>query len=107
MPEPGGEPGAAPEEEPALTPAQPEVAGQQALGLTPDAVYEDVPEQVQRIRENARKIQEEIGRLRGVPQFAEDDDAIYLGSAWGSLARRERDAVVQPPRPEVVPASPW
>ena len=67
--------------------------------------HEDMPEQVHRIRENARRAQEEIDRLRGIPQFAEDDDANYLGSAWGSLARRERDVIIQPPKPDIVPAS--
>ena len=96
---------APPDEKPVFTVAQREVAGQQALGLTPTTVHEKVPEQVHKIRENARKAQEEIDRLRGIPQFAEDDDAAYLGPAWGNLARRDRDAIVQPPKPDMVPAS--
>ena len=50
-----------------LTPAQREARGQQALGLTPQTVHDEVPEQVHRIRENARKAQEEIDKLRGTP----------------------------------------
>jgi len=88
-----------------LTSAQREARGQQVLGLTPSTVHDEVPEQVHRIHENARKAQEVIDKLRGTPQFAEDDDAVYLGAAWGNLARRDRDAIVQPPKPEVVPAS--
>jgi len=91
--------------EASLTPAQREARGQQALGLTPPTVHDEVPEQVHRIRENARKAQEQIDKLRGTAQYAEDDDAVYLGTAWGNLARRDRDAIVQPPKPEVVPAS--
>jgi len=38
-----------------------------------------------------------------MPRFAEDDDAAYLGTAWGSLADRDREAIIQPPKPETVP----
>ncbi len=88
-----------------LTPAQREAVGQQALGLTLTTVHEEVTEQVHRIRQNARETQQEIDKLRGTPEYAEDDDAIYLGVAWGDLDRRDRDAIVQPPKPDVVPAS--
>jgi hypothetical protein len=81
-----------------------EVAGQQALGLTTEAVDDDIPATVLRIRENARNAQEDIDRLRGMPQFAEDDDAAYLGPAWGGLATHDRDAIIQPPKPEMLPA---
>jgi hypothetical protein len=84
---------------------QREARGQQALGLTPPTVHAEVPELVHRIRENARKAQEEIDKLRSTAQYAEDDDAVYLGTAWGDLARRDRDAIVQPPKPDVMPAS--
>jgi hypothetical protein len=91
--------------EPPLTSAQREARGQQALGLTPPTVHDEIPEHVHRIRKNARKAREEIDKLRGTAQYAEDDDAVYLGTAWGDLARRDRDAIVQPPKPDVVPAS--
>jgi hypothetical protein len=96
---------AAPPGEPTLTSVQREARGQQALGLTPPTVHAEVPELVHRIRENARKAQEEIDKLRSTAQYAEDDDAVYLGTAWGDLARRDRDAIVQPPKPDVMPAS--
>jgi len=86
-------------------PGRSDARGQQALGLTPSAAHEEIPEQVHRIRENARKAQAEIDRLRGTPQYAEDDDAVYLGAAWGNLIRRDRDAILQPPKPGIVPAS--
>jgi hypothetical protein len=94
--DPGGEPS---------TPGQREARGQQALGLTPSAVHDEVPGQVHRIRENARKAQAEIDRVRATPQYAEDDNDVYLGAAWGNLIRRDRDAILQPPKPDVVPAS--
>jgi len=81
-----------------------EAAGQQVLGLTAEAVADDIPATIVRIRENARRAQEDIDRLRGMPQFAEDDDAAYLGTAWGSLAGRDREAIIQPPKPEMLPA---
>jgi len=80
-------------------PAERDLLGQQMLGLTPVAVREDVPDLVWRIRENAQRAQEEIDRLRGMARFAEDDDALYMGPAWGSLA-----AILQPPKPDLVPA---
>ena len=42
--------------------------------------------------------------MRTIPEYAEDDDAAYLGPGWGSLARRDRDAILQPPKPDLIPA---
>ena len=95
-----GDPG----REPPPAPDRSEAHGQQALGLTPSAVHDEVPGQVHRIRENARKAQAQIDRVRSTPEYAEDDD-VYLGAAWGNLIRRDRDAILQPPRPDIVPAS--
>ena len=85
--------------------AERDAYAQQALGLTPETVAEEIPEQVIRIQENVRSAQEKIDRLRTTPQFDEHDDSAYEGPAWGDLARRERDAILQPPKPDVVPAS--
>ena len=30
---------------------------------------------------------------------------MHLGTAWSVLARRDREAIIQPPKPEVTPAS--
>ena len=68
-------------------------------------MHDEVPGQVHRIRENARTAQAEIDRVRATPQSAEDDNDVYLGAAWGNLIRRDRDAILQPPKPDVVPAS--
>lgn len=87
------------------TPAQRDAYGQQVLGLTPDTVHEEIPEQVQRVCDNVRKAQDIIDRHRGTPEYAEDDSSEYLGPAWGDLARRERDAILQPPKPDIAPAS--
>ena len=65
----------------------------------------DVAEQIARITENARRAQEQIDYLRSQPQYAEHDDSLYLGPAWDVLARRERAAIIQPPKPEITPAA--
>jgi hypothetical protein len=87
-----------------LASAQREAHGQQLLGLTPETVHEEIPEQVQRVCGNVRKAQEIIDRHRGTPEYAEGDSSEYLGLAWGDLARRERGAILQPPKPDITPA---
>ena len=64
----------------------------------------DAAEHVARIVDNARRAQEQINYLRGQPEYAEHNDAIYLGLAWDVRAGRERDAIIQPPRPDLAPA---
>jgi hypothetical protein len=81
-----------------------EVSGQLALALRPEAASQPIPEELLRIRDNARRVQEEIDQLRTIPEYAEDDDAAYLGAGWGTLARRDRDAILQPPKPDLIPA---
>lgn len=98
------EPAEPPAADPQLTSAQREAHGQQLLGLTPETVHEEIPEQVQRVCGNVRKAQEIIDRHRGTPEYAEDDSSEYLGLAWGDLARRERDTILQPPKPDITPA---
>jgi hypothetical protein len=82
-----------------------ELLGQLMLGLTPETVHDKIPDPVLRIQESVRVVQEKLDQLRGVAQYAEHDDSLYLGPAWGDLAQRERDAVLQPARPDIVPAS--
>jgi flagellar biosynthesis GTPase FlhF len=90
--------------ETALRP-QHEVLGQPALGLTPETVDEAIPAQLQRIRENMRTAQARIDDLRDTRVPSEDPDEMGLGLAWDVLARRDRDAILQPPRPEITSAS--
>ena len=87
-----------------LTAEQREAASREALGLTADAVHEGIPEQVLRIRENVRVAQARIDDLRNTRVPSEDHDGEDLGRAWDVLGRRERDAIVQPPKADVVPA---
>ena len=90
-------------------PAEPAVqsrdlAGQLALALRPEAASQPIPERLLQIRDNARRVQEEIDKLRTIPEYEEDDDAAYLGPGWATLARRDRGAILQPPKPDLVPA---
>ena len=90
----------------ALAPSrQREAAGQLALRLTPETAHEPVPEQVTRIRENARTAQAKLDELASTPLPAAGEDGLSPGPAWPAEARRERGAILQPPRPEVVPSS--
>jgi hypothetical protein len=81
-----------------------EVSGQLALALRPEDASQPIPDELLRIGDDARRVQEEIDKLRTIPEYEEDDDASYLGPGWASLGRRDRDAILQPPRPELIPA---
>lgn len=70
-----------------------------AADIAPDAL-----DRLARIADNARRAQQQIDYLRSMPRYAADDHSVYLGTAWEMLARRERDAIIQPPKPEIVPA---
>lgn len=80
-------------------------AGQRALGLTPETLHEEVPEQVARIRETARQVQAKIDDYASTREPAEEPDTAEPGPAWNVQARRRRDAILQPPKPDIVPAS--
>src|SRR5215831_15163074 len=82
-----------------------EALGQLMLGLTPETVHDEIPDPVTRIQESVHVVQEKLDQLRGIGQYAEHDDSLYLGPAWSDLGQRDRDAVLQPARPDIVPAS--
>jgi hypothetical protein len=83
----------------------PQAAGQLALGLTPETVHDEIPAQVRRIRASAQRAQEKLDYLRGLPERGTEEGELAPGDSWAVLAGCERDAVLQPPKPEVVPAS--
>jgi hypothetical protein len=64
-----------------------------------------VAEQVTRIAKQAHRAQEQIDYLAGLPEYADEHQTIFTGPAWDVLARRQRDAIIQSPRPEIVPAA--
>jgi hypothetical protein len=92
-----------PLDEPA-TSKQREAAGQLALGLTQETVHAEIPEQVQRIAQNARIAQAKLDELAHTPLPGADEDDPSPGPAWPVTSGPDRDAVLQPPRPDVVPS---
>jgi conjugative relaxase-like TrwC/TraI family protein len=87
------------------TSKQREAEGQLALGLTPETVHAKIPEQVLRIRQNAKIAQAKLDELAHMPLPGAEDDELSPGEAWPDAAGRERGAVVQPPKPNVVPSA--
>ena len=69
------------------------------------AAHEQIPEQVLRISQNASTAQAILDDLAHMPLPGTDADDLSPGLAWPAAAGRERDAVLQPPRPDVVPSA--
>ena len=82
-----------------------EADGQLMLGLTPHTAHHEIPEHVLRIRDNAKIAQAKLDDLISLRQPATDADDISPGLAWPAAQQRDRDAVLQPPQPEVVPST--
>ena len=93
-----------PEDQPALG-SQRDLDGQLALGLTLQAARDEIPAQVLRIRENARIAQAKLDDLASLPLPAPEEDDRSPGLAWPAQPGHDRDAVLQPPRPDVVPSA--
>ena len=79
--------------------------GRRALGLTPQAAYDEIPEQVLRIRQNPAIAQAKLDDLARTPLPGTSEDDPSPGLAWPVAMIRERDAILQPPRPDVVPST--
>ena len=82
-----------------------EANGQLMLGLTPGTAHHEIPEHVLRIRDNAKIAQAKLDELAGLREPAADADDLSPGLAWPVAQQRDRDAVLQPPQPEVVPSA--
>ena len=93
-----------PQGQPALG-SQRDLDGQLALGLTLQAARDEIPAQVLRIRENARIAQAKLDDLASLPLPAPEEDDRSPGLAWPAQPGHDRDAVLQPPRPDVVPSA--
>ena len=87
------------------TSKQRETRGQLALGLTTETVHDQIPEQVLRIKQNAAIAQAKLDELAHTPLPSADEDGLSPGPAWPVPAAPDRDAVLQPPRPDVVPSA--
>jgi hypothetical protein len=75
------------------------------LGLTPETAHQGIPEHVLRIRDNAKAAQAKLDELASLREPAADTDDLSPGLAWPAIHQRDREAVLQPPQPEVVPAA--
>ncbi len=64
----------------------------------------DVADRLAQITERARQARQQLDCLATMPQFADEEQSVYTGPAWDVLARRQREAIIQPPRPEIPPA---
>jgi conjugative relaxase-like TrwC/TraI family protein len=82
-----------------------EAQRQRILGLTFATAENEIPEHVTRIREHATIVQAKLDELASLPEQAGDMDTLSPGPAWPVAVQRDRDAVLQPPRPEVVPST--
>jgi hypothetical protein len=84
---------------------QREADGRLVLGLAPQSAYDEIPEQVLRIQRNARIAQARLDDLANTPLPGAEEDGLSPGLAWPVAASRERDAILQPPRPDIVPSA--
>jgi len=82
---------------------QHDAVGRRTLGLSPQAAYDEIPEQVLRIQQNAALAQARLDDLVWTPLPGASEDDPSPGFAWPVAIVRERDAILQPPRPDVVP----
>ncbi len=74
------------------------------LGLTPETAAEPVPEPVREVTETARQAQEELDRIRSMPEPGEDEEELSPGEAWARIIGRQRESVLQPTVQPVPPA---
>jgi hypothetical protein len=75
------------------------------LGLTLTTAHHEIPEHVLRIRDNAKAAQGKLDELASLREPAADVDDLSPGPAWPASQQRVREAVLQPPQPEVIPAA--
>jgi hypothetical protein len=84
---------------------RPDAGGQFVLGLTAETAHDEIPEQILRIRDNAQVTQTKLNELAATALPSTENDGLSPGLAWPTAARRARDAVLQPPEPDVVPSA--
>jgi hypothetical protein len=74
-------------------------------GAISDSAWKGITERIATTRQNARVAQARLDELGGMRIPSEDGEAPDLGPAWTTLLRPDRDVIVQPARPRIVPAS--
>jgi hypothetical protein len=101
---PGAAPGAAEVPE-AQAPSVDHAHIRPTQGPAGDPVWDGVLQRIARISQNARAAQAKLDELHETRIPSEDTEAPDLGPAWTLFPGREHDAIVQPARPDIVPAS--
>ena len=76
---------------------------QDPLVLVPGDLCQ-TPEWIARLAEERRAFREQLGERQSLRVPAEDPDYEDEGEAWPTWISRERDAILQPPKPEMRPA---
>ncbi len=75
-----------------------------AVVLTPSEEPYETPEWITRLAAERRAVREKLEERQGVRVPSKDPDAQDEGEAWPSWFRRDRDAILQPPKPEMKPS---
>ena len=84
----------------------PKPAEEEKTALIPDHAEHETPEWVTELAERNRAALQKIEETKSLRMPAEDHEWEDIGEAWPDELRRERDAVIQPPKPEIKPAEP-
>jgi hypothetical protein len=87
-------------------PPQPGETEQAELQPQPERAEHLAPQWVTELAERNRAAMARIDEHRGLRVPSEDHEWEDEGLAWPDEVRRERDAVIQPPKPEITPAEP-
>jgi hypothetical protein len=72
--------------------------------LAPSEEPYETPEWITRLAAERRAVREKLEERQGVRVPSEDPDAQDEGEAWPTWFRRDRDAILQPPKPEMTPS---
>ncbi|HEX3922112.1 MAG TPA: MobF family relaxase [Streptosporangiaceae bacterium] len=87
-------------------PPQPDETEREALQPEPERTEHETPQWVAELAERNQATMAKIDERRGLRVPSEDHEWEDEGLAWPDEVRRERDAVIQPPKPEIKPAEP-
>jgi len=74
------------------------------LALAPGAESYETPEWITRLAGERRAVRERLDERKGVRVPSQDPAYEDQGEAWPAWADRDRDAILQPPKPQMQPA---
>ena len=84
----------------------PKPAEEERAQLVPTRAEQEVPAWVTEMAERNQTALAKIDEVRGLRMPSEDPEWEDEGEAWPDELRRERDAIIQPPKAEIRPAEP-